>query len=138
MPKILVVDDEAHIVRVLAIWLGRHAYDVIAASNGAAALDILERERVDIIITDMNMPHVDGLELVRILREERGIDVPILLLTARCDQQSIVRQMRKHGVRVYPKPFVPSRLVADIDRMLSVAATAESGQTSTAREEDRS
>ncbi len=138
MPKILVVDDEAHIVRVLAIWLGRHAYDVIGASNGAVALDILERDSVDIIISDMNMPNIDGLELVRILREERDIDVPIMLLTARCDQQRIARQIRTHGVRVYPKPFVPSRLVADIDSMLSVAATAASGQTSTAREEDRS
>jgi CheY-like chemotaxis protein len=82
VPRILLVDDEAHILRVMSMWLGRHGYDILEASHGGRALEILEHEHVDLIITDMNMPVVDGLELIRAVRERRGLDVPVLLLTA--------------------------------------------------------
>lgn len=122
MPSILIAEDEAHILRILSMWLGRHGYDVLEASDGAAALKILDRRTVDLIISDMNMPIVDGLELIRAVREERGLDVPFLLLTARCDQDKLAGTMGPYSVHLYPKPFVPSRLVADIDRLLGTAA----------------
>jgi len=106
------------------MWLERHGYDVVEAPNGAAALEILDRESVDMIISDMNMPVVDGVELVRIVREEREIDVPLLLLTARCDQGELAERVEPYRVHVYPKPFVPSRLVADIDRLLAAHSSA--------------
>ncbi|MGB2985271.1 MAG: response regulator [Phycisphaerae bacterium] len=121
MPKILIAEDEAHILRVMSMWLGRHGYDVLEAGNGAAALDVLEREDVDIIISDMNMPVMDGLELVKAVRDQRGIDVPFLLLTARCDQDKLSKWLEPYHVQLYPKPFVPSRLVADIGRLLGAA-----------------
>ncbi len=123
MPKILIADDEAYIVRVIAMWLRRHGYDTVEASDGAQALEILDHQTVDLIISDMNMPEVDGLELVRVIREERGLDVPILLLSARCDQEKLSEQMEPYHVHLYPKPFVPSRLVADIERLLNSAVT---------------
>ena len=123
MPSILIAEDEAHILRILSMWLGRHGYDVLEASDGAGALKILDRQTVDLIISDMNMPIVDGLELIRTVREERGLDVPFLLLTARCDQNKLAETMEPYSVHLYPKPFVPSRLVADIDRLLDTAAT---------------
>ena len=122
MPRILIVDDEAHILRVMSMWLGRHGYDILEAPHGGRALEILEHEHVDLIITDMNMPVLDGLELVRAVRERRGLAVPVLLLTARCDQQRLAEQVRPYRVHLYPKPFVPSRLVADIDQLLAVTA----------------
>ena len=124
MPKILIADDEAHVLRVTSMWLERHGHDVLEAPDGAAALGILERESVDMIISDMNMPGVDGVELARIVREERGIDVPLLLLTARCDQGKLAERVEPYRVHVYPKPFVPSRLVADIDRLLAAHGSA--------------
>ena len=124
MPKILIADDEAHVLRVASLWLERHGYDVVEAPDGAAALEILDRESVDMIISDMNMPGVDGVELARIVREERGIDVPLLLLTARCDQGELAARVEPYRVYVYPKPFVPSRLVADIDRLLAAHSSA--------------
>ncbi len=121
MPRILIADDEAYIVRVISMWLRRHGYDILEASDGAMALDVLDSQTVDLIISDMNMPRIDGLELVRIVREERGLDVPFMLLTARCDQEKLFRQMEPYDVHLYPKPFVPSRLVADIARLLNTA-----------------
>jgi CheY-like chemotaxis protein len=109
------------------MWLERHGYDVVEAPDGAAALEILDRESVDMIISDMNMPGIDGVELARIVREERGIDVPLLLLTARCDQGELAARVEPYRVHVYPKPFVPSRLVADIDRLLAAHSSAGGG-----------
>lgn len=120
MPRILVVEDEAHIQRILSLWLQRHGYDILEAADGAAALEVLDRETVDLIISDMNMPGMNGFQLVQAARNERHLDVPIMLLTARCDQDQLAEKMEPYGVRLYPKPFVPSRLVADIDRLLGV------------------
>ncbi len=124
MPRILLADDEAHILRVMSMWLGRHGHDVLEARDGAAALELLDRQRVDMIISDMNMPGLNGIELVKAVRNERKLDVPFFLLTARCDQARLAQETEPYNVRLYPKPFVPSRLVADIDRLLQVEAAA--------------
>lgn len=123
MPKILIAEDEAHILRVMVLWLERHGYEVLEASNGRAALDLLDRESVDMIISDVNMPGMDGLELIKAVRDVRGIDVPVILITARCDRDKLSEQMETYRVRLYSKPFVPSRFVADIDRLLGTPTT---------------
>ncbi|MGD2108908.1 MAG: response regulator [Phycisphaerae bacterium] len=122
MAKILIVEDEAHILRVMSMWLGRHGHDILEASDGQAALDILEHETVDLIITDMNMPVLDGLELIEIVRRKSDLHIPVLLLTARCDQETLLEQTQPFDVQLYPKPFVPSRLVADIEEVLTKVA----------------
>jgi len=122
MATILIVDDDAHIIRVLSIWLARHGYDVFTASNGEAALATLDREEVDLIISDMNMPVLDGVGLAKAVRARCGATIPILMLTARCDQERLNEQFATYGVRVYPKPFLPSQLVVEINRLLGVAA----------------
>jgi CheY-like chemotaxis protein len=118
MANILIAEDEAHIVRVLALWLSRNGHHVIEASNGLTALEAVDREPVDLIISDMNMPVLDGLEFVKVLRERKKIDIPFLMLSSRSDQAKLAEMVRSYGVTLYPKPFVPSRLVAEIDRLL--------------------
>ena len=122
MAKILIADDDAHIVRVLSMWLQRHGHEVATAVNGEAALATLNRETVDMIITDMNMPIVDGIGLAKAVRAKYGATIPILVLSARCDQERLNEQLAVYGVRVYPKPFLPSRLVVEINRLLGVLA----------------
>lgn len=124
MARILIAEDEVHILRVTSMWLSRHGHEILEATNGAQALALLENAQVDLIISDMNMPVIDGLGLVRAVREDHGLTVPFLLLTARCDRVELLRVMEPYGVHLYPKPFVPSRLVADIDRFLGVAASS--------------
>lgn len=119
MARILIVEDEAHILRVMAMWLGRHGHDILEASDGRAALDIVEHEAVDLIITDMNMPVLDGLELIEAVRLQHALDIPVLLLSARCDQVALAERVKPFDVCLYPKPFVPSRLVADIEQLLT-------------------
>ncbi len=121
MLRILIVEDEAHILRIMSLWLARNGYEILEAENGAVALDILDREHVDIIISDLNMPRIDGLELVRLVREQRKLDAPFLLMTARCDHDVLREKLRPYQVQLYPKPFVPSRLVAQIDALAGKA-----------------
>ncbi len=118
MAKILMVEDEVHITRLLSLWLGRHGHQVLEAANGVVALSLLDRERVDLIICDMNMPMLDGAGLVRVVRDERGLNIPIMMVTARCDHAKLIKEMKPYNVTFHPKPFVPSRLVADIDLLL--------------------
>ena len=123
MPRILVVDDEAHILRVISMWLRRHGHELFEATDGAEALALFDAEDIDMIISDMNMPVMTGLELVKTIREERKSDVPFLLLTARCDQQELETDLQPFNVGLYPKPFVPSRLVADVRDILDSQKT---------------
>ena len=123
MSSILIVDDEAHILRVTSMWLRRHGYDTYEATNGVEALELLDCRDVDLIISDMNMPIMTGMELVKSVREERKSRVPFLLLTARCDQQELATELEPYGVRLYPKPFVPSRLVADVKDIFNAQKT---------------
>lgn len=120
MARILVADDDAYIVRVLTMWLGRHGHQVVTAGNGEAALAALGQYEVDLIISDMNMPVLDGVGLAQAVRDKVGSDVPMLMLTARCDQEKLNSQLASFNVRVYPKPFLPSQLVVEINRLLGV------------------
>lgn len=123
MARILIVEDETHIARVMSLWLGRHGHEVIMAGDGLAALEMLAAHAVDLIITDMNMPGLDGMGLIAKVRRELELSVPILLLSARCDRDNLTEKLRPYNVQLFPKPFVPSRLVADIERALQPVIT---------------
>ncbi len=124
MAKILIVDDDAHIVRVLSMWLGRHGYDVVTARDGGSALAALDGDEVDMIISDINMPFLDGVGLAKAVRAKSGPAIPILMLTARCDQARLSEQLAAYGVRVFPKPFLPSQLVVEINAAFGVEGVA--------------
>jgi two-component system alkaline phosphatase synthesis response regulator PhoP len=82
--KVLVVDDEIHIVHVVAIKLRNNGYEVITADNGAEALELACSEKPDIIVTDLQMPVMTGLEFVEKLRAaEVTKDTPVIMLKAR-------------------------------------------------------
>lgn len=129
MAEILIADDDAHIARVMSIWLSRHGHRVTTVRNGQEALELLERQTVEVIISDMNMPLVDGIGLAKGVRQKLGSDVPILMLSARCDQAVLTEQLAAFGVRVYPKPFLPSQLVAEIERVLVPARVGSAVRT---------
>ncbi|MFH1107971.1 MAG: response regulator [Planctomycetota bacterium] len=122
MARILIADDDAHIVRVLSMWLGRHGHEVVTARNGEVALETLDGTSVDLIISDMNMPVLDGVGLAKAVRGKVGAAIPIIVLTARCDQERLSELLAVYGIRVYPKPFLPSQLVVEINRLLGVVA----------------
>ncbi len=122
MSSILLVEDDAHILKVTSLWITRHGYAVLQAANGADAREILRTQTVDMIISDINMPVMNGIELLRHVRADVDAEIPYILLSSRCDQQDIVDSIASLNAQLFPKPFVPSQLVAEIERLFATAA----------------
>ena len=117
--KVLVVDDEIHIVHVVAIKLRNNGYEVIPAENGAEAFELARKEKPDIIVTDFQMPVMTGLQLVKKLRQcEQTKDIPVIMLTAR---GFAVENESTEGLEIsefLSKPFSPKELLRSIEDIL--------------------
>ena len=117
--KVLVVDDEVHIVHVVAIKLRNNGYEPITAGNGQEASDLACRENPDIIIADYMMPVMTGLELLEKLRENEATrNIPFILLTARNFAIDDVNQQRLNVSQCITKPFSPKELLRNIEDIL--------------------
>jgi len=117
--KVLVVDDEIHIVHVVAIKLRNNGYEVLTADNGAEAYELASREQPDIIVSDYQMPVMTGLELVEKLRHnEQTKDIPVILLTARSFAIPAEQQQALRISGCLSKPFSPKELLANIEDVL--------------------
>lgn len=124
MGRILVAEDDAFMLRILSMWLSRNGHTVSEASNGIAAQASLMDGRhggFDFIVSDINMPGLNGIALAEWLRKEMRSSTPMILLSSRCDQTRITEQVKPLGVGVHAKPFSPARLVAEIERRLEAA-----------------
>jgi len=113
---ILVVDDDPVISRLLSTNLKARGYEVVTATDGEEALDVIERETVDLIILDIMMPHVDGIEVCRRIREWSR--VPIIMLSARGDEKGKVHCLDLGADDYLTKPFGVSELIARVKTAL--------------------
>ena len=118
--RILIVDDEPPIVDMLAYNLRRANYEVIIARDGEEALTKALQEQPDLIILDLMLPRLDGLEVCRALRRER--DVPIIMLTARDDEVDRVVGLEMGADDYVVKPFSVRELMARVKSVLRRAA----------------
>jgi two-component system alkaline phosphatase synthesis response regulator PhoP len=109
---ILVVDDEARIVKLVRDYLERAGFDVIAAPDGEMALRLARRQQPDLIVLDLMLPGVDGLDVCRRLRRESG--VPIIMLTARVEEADRIVGLELGADDYVTKPFSPGELVARV------------------------
>ncbi len=114
--KILVVDDERKIVSLVRAYLEREGYRVIEASDGRQALETFRREKPDLIVLDLMLPEVDGLEVCRQIR--RTSEVPIIMLTARDEDADKLIGLELGADDYITKPFSPRELVARIRAVL--------------------
>ncbi len=117
--RVLVVDDEVHIVHVVAIKLRNNGYEVISADNGAEAFELACKEKPDIIVTDFQMPVMSGMELVEKLRQcDETEDIPVIMLTARSFAISKEQQEDLRISSCLSKPFSPKELLGNIEDVL--------------------
>ena len=114
--KILVVDDEPHIVELVKYNLHQEGYEVVTAHDGAQALDRAQAERPDLVILDLMLPYTDGLEVCRQLR--RDSTVPIIMLTAKDGELERVVGLELGADDYVTKPFSPRELVARVRAIL--------------------
>jgi two-component system, OmpR family, response regulator len=116
MPKILVVDDEAHIRELIRLYLEDEGYEIVQKSNGADALDYAENHLVDLVILDIMMPKLDGWELCKELRELG--DIPILMITAKGEAADRIKGFKLGTDDYLVKPFDPTELVLRVKALL--------------------
>lgn len=117
--RILVVDDEPHIRRVLSTVLGSHGYEVRIASDGIEGLDELGAEPVDLVILDLMMPGADGLEILsRIRSDPERAQTPVIILTAKGQDTDREAALAGGANDFLTKPFSPKKLIARIEEIL--------------------
>ena len=133
MPKkILAVDDERHIVRLVEVNLQRAGYEVVTAYDGREALEKVKSENPDLVVLDVMMPYMDGFEVLKNLKADPATaEIPVIMLTAKAQDADVFRGWQS-GVDCYlTKPFNPMELLTFVKRIFesgSTAAPDESGQ----------
>ena len=110
--KILVVDDEPQIVKVVKAYLEQSGFQVVTAADGKTALTTFQREKPDFMILDLNLPGMDGLDVCRAVRHESNI--PILMLTARVEEADKLVGLELGADDYVVKPFSPREVVARV------------------------
>jgi two-component system, OmpR family, KDP operon response regulator KdpE len=120
---ILVVDDETQITRVLRTSLSTHGYDIRVANDGETALEIMKDWAPDLVITDLAMPNMDGLDLCRRLRTRT--QVPIIVLSVRGEERTKVKALDAGADDYVTKPFGMEELLARVRANLRRQRTAE-------------
>jgi CheY-like chemotaxis protein len=131
--RILVVDDEAHILQVLLLKLNKAGYEVITANDGEEAFEAARREVPDLVITDFQMPYMTGLELCRALKgHEPTSQIPVLMLTARGfaldDEDLAIGNIRD----VLSKPFSPRAIVQQVESIIGESGSGDVHQAEAA------
>jgi DNA-binding response OmpR family regulator len=123
--RIHVCDDEPHIVLAVSLKFRKAGFEVSSASDGQAAWDVIQEVRPQVVISDLQMPKMDGLDLVRRLRAESAFDnVPVILLTAKGFELDEADLREELGIQaVICKPFSPRELLALVQSLLGVTAT---------------
>lgn len=123
--KVLLCDDEIHILRAAEIKVSRSGYEVRIAHDGQEAWELIQQDRPDVLVTDVQMPRMDGFELSRRIRSNPATkDLPILMLTAKGFELEHRELVDKWGItEILGKPFSPRELVQLIDQILHVDRT---------------
>jgi DNA-binding response OmpR family regulator len=132
--RVLIVDDDPHTLEILRRWLTREGYETISAESGPACLQALEKDPADVIVLDVMMPGMDGLEVCEHLRANPSWrQIPVLLLTAKDDMETRARGMNVGVSEYLTKPVNKQELFArieaqvhsrELDRRMSQTAAA--------------
>jgi DNA-binding response OmpR family regulator len=122
MPKILVVDDEVHILKIIDYKLRTAGYTVITAADGVEGVEKARAEQPDLILLDVMMPRMDGFQTLEALKQDSATKaIPVFMLTVRGKEMDRLRGLQM-GVAAYiTKPFSPNALLARIEEALRPA-----------------
>ncbi len=121
--KILIVEDEASIAEVVSAYAKRDGYETVIASDGVEALEIFERDGIDLVILDLMLPKLNGEEVCRRIREKSS--VPVIMLTAKSSESDVVYGLDIGANDYVAKPFSPRVLMARIRTQLRQKETRD-------------
>ena len=119
MPKkILAVDDEKHIVRLVQINLQKEGYEVVTATNGREAVEAVAQHKPDLIVMDVMMPELDGFGALQLLKENpETAGIPVIMLTAKAQDADVFKGWQSGADLYLTKPFNPSELLTFVKRI---------------------
>ena len=120
MPTILIIEDEPELVKVLRSYLEQAGYTVLTAYRGDSGLSIWEHKRPDLVILDLNLPGMDGLDIAREIR--RKGDTPLIMVTARVEEADRLIGLELGADDYIPKPYSPREVVARVRAVLRRAS----------------
>lgn len=119
--SVLIVDDEPTARTMLRLILVRAGFEVLEAQNGSEALEVVEGRLPDVMLLDIMMPGIDGFEVCQILRgQDRTADLPIIMLSARADAESVNRGLRLGATKYLTKPVMPDDLTRHVREVLQI------------------
>jgi CheY-like chemotaxis protein len=120
IPKqILVIDDDPTLRRLISFGLRRAGYQTLTADNGAVAMEILARQKVDLVLVDLMMPVVDGLRFLRWLRQEAKVETPALVFTSHDGAEITDKALASGATDLVNKPVQLPELLAKVARLIS-------------------
>lgn len=126
--KILVCDDERHIVRLIQVNLEKIGYQVVTAYDGKEGLEKIKAERPNLVVLDVMMPYMDGFEVLKSLRKDpEFMDLPVIMLTAKAQDKDVFEGYH-YGADMYlTKPFNPVELVTFVKRIADNQGSGSTG-----------
>lgn len=121
--NILIADDEIHMVKILSDYFEKESFNVFKASNGEEALNIFEKNKIDLAILDWMMPIVSGIEACRYIKENS--DTKVLILTAKCENEDEVKALNCGADDYVKKPFDPRILILRSKKLIDMKEEIE-------------
>ena len=130
MTKVVVCEDEPSIQKLVEFTLGALAYDIRLASDGVEGLELVERLHPDLIITDIYMPRLDGLEMVDAIRQHPDLEaIPVLFMTAGVQRWQLERAACVPETELLHKPFSPAELRARVQNIINSGSGSADAET---------
>jgi DNA-binding response OmpR family regulator len=116
--KVLIAEDDEMMLKAMVFRLKREGFDVIACANGQEAISKITTDQPDVIITDIQMPFVTGLDIVRKVRSELNLKIPIIMLSAMGLEKTVVEAFELGADDFITKPFNPNELIVRVQRFM--------------------
>ncbi|MCB0594794.1 MAG: response regulator [Lewinellaceae bacterium] len=123
LKKILICEDEEILLTALKFRLQKQGYELFLAVDGKEARDIIQKERPDLIVTDIDVPKISGMELISLVRNDMEMNVPIIIIAPLENENLILEAMQKGADDFVTKPFKPVELVLRIRRIFQDIAS---------------
>lgn len=115
--KILVAEDEPLLLKTIQMRLKKEGYEIITATNGKEALNLITSENPDLIITDIMMPYSSGLEIIAEVKQNNKLNIPVIILSAMGQEQTVLEAFNLGADDYVTKPFSPNELCLRVKRL---------------------
>ncbi|MFW5658094.1 MAG: response regulator transcription factor [Bacteroidota bacterium] len=116
--RILICEDDTMTLKALEHRLGKENYEIVTAADGKAAYDVLNNEQIDFMLTDLHMPHLNGLELIEYVRNQLKLNIPIVMLTRVGVEDTVLKAFELGADDYITKPFSPDELSLRIKKAI--------------------